>query len=125
MRISLFALILFLSGLVFSNEADVIAAKAKHIGGNFFRFDVTVQHMDENWEHFAKAWEVLDDKGTVLGARILSHPHIDEQPFTRSHTIVIPEHVKKVRIRAYDLIHKFGGNEITLELNKGNKNEID
>lgn len=124
MRISLFALMLFLPGIVLSNEAHVIAANVEHIGGSYFKFNVTVQHQDEDWEHFAKAWEVLDEDGMVLGARILLHPHVKEQPFTRSHTINIPEHVEKVTIRAYDLIHKFGGKEITLELNRGNKNEV-
>ena len=124
MRISLFALILSLPGIVFSNEAHVLAAKVEHIGGNFYKFDVTVQHLDENWEHFVKAWEVLDEEGNVLGARILLHPHVNEQPFTRSHTINIPVHVKQVTIRAYDLVHQFGGKEMTLDLNKGNNNEV-
>lgn len=121
MRISLLTLILTVSMKVQANEADVISASAEHIGGTFFRFEVTVQHHDESWEHFVKAWEVLDDEGTVLGARILAHPHVKEQPFTRFHTINIPEEVHEVRIRAYDLVHQYGGKEITLKLNKGNQ----
>jgi hypothetical protein len=101
-----------------AGEADVISAEVEHTGGNFYRFSVTVQHDDESWEHFSKAWEVLDLDGNILGARILLHPHINEQPFTRSQTISLPENINQVTIRAYDLVHKFGGKELTLEIRK-------
>ena len=53
--------------------------------------------------------------GTVLGRRTLFHPHVDEQPFTRSLSrIIIPRSVKRVTLRAHDKIHKFGGREITI-----------
>ncbi len=117
MRISSLILLLSISLRCFAGEADVLAADVEHIGGNFYRFNVTVQHDDESWEHFAKAWEVLDTDGNILGARILLHPHINEQPFTRSHTIAIPANVNQVTIRAYDLIHKYGGKELTIDIN--------
>lgn len=116
MRISSFILFSLISLRCFAGEADVIAADVEHVGGDFYRFNVTVQHDDESWEHFAKAWEVLDAEGNILGARILLHPHINEQPFTRSHTITIPANINQVTIRAYDLVHKFGGKELTLDL---------
>ena len=120
MRISLLTLFLLLllvslkAPTVGAGEADVIAAEVEHAGSNFYRFSVTVQHNDESWEHFAKAWEVLDADGNILGARVLLHPHINEQPFTRSQTISIPENINQVTIRAYDLIHEFGGKELTI-----------
>jgi len=121
MRISLSGLFLMLfSYFCSAGEADVIAAEVEYIGGDLYRFSVTVQHKDENWEHFAKAWEVLDLDGNILGARVLLHPHINEQPFTRSQTISFPENIKRVTIRAYDLIHKFGGKELSIDLKKGN-----
>lgn len=101
-----------------AGEADVLSAEVEHLNGDFYRFKVTVQHTDEDWEHFAKAWEVLGPDGTKLGARILQHPHINEQPFTRSMTITIPKQINKVTIRAYDLIHEFGGKELTIELDR-------
>ena len=122
MRITHSALVLLLfSCASIAGEADVIAAKVEHMGGNFYRFDVTVQHADESWEHFSKAWEVLDMDGKVLGARILQHPHTHEQPFTRSHTLTIPENINQVKIRAYDLVHEYGGKELTLDIKKGNQ----
>jgi hypothetical protein len=124
MRISLFTLFVFLPLTVFSGEADVINAEVEHTGGNFYRFSVTVQHDDEGWEHFAKAWEVLDQEGNILGVRILMHPHVNEQPFTRSQTISIPKNVNQVTIRAYDLVHQFGGKELSIDIKKEKQNEI-
>lgn len=118
MRISPFILFsLLLSFCCYAGEADVIAAEVKHVGGKFYRFNVTVHHNDQSWEHFAKAWEVLDMHGNIIGARILLHPHINEQTFTRSHTVVIPENINQVTIRAYDLVHRYGGKEITIDIN--------
>ncbi len=101
-----------------AGEADVLSVKVSNLGGNFYRFDVTVQHTDEDWNHFAKAYEVLAVDGTLLGSRILRHPHINEQPFTRSLTITIPEQYHRVTIRAYDLVHEYGGKEFTLNINR-------
>lgn len=107
-----------------AGEADVLSAEVEHLDGYFYRFKVTVQHTDEDWEHFAKAWEVLSPDGKILGARILQHPHINEQPFTRSMTITIPKQINKVTIRAYDLIHEFGGKELTIDINKDKQDDI-
>lgn len=45
---------------------------------------VTLRHPDTGWDHYADAWEVLDTDGARLGLRVLAHPHVNEQPFTRS-----------------------------------------
>ncbi len=118
LQLLLFLLISLKTSVVTAGEADVLLAEVEHTGGNFYRFTVTVKHDDKDWEHFAKAWEILDMDGNILGARILRHPHTNEQPFTRSYTLNIAESVEQVTIRAYDLVHKFGGKEITLNINK-------
>lgn len=107
-----------------AGEANVLSAEVENVGGDFYRFNVTVQHNDEDWHHYAKAWEVLSADGKLLGARVLQHPHINEQPFTRSLTVTIPEHINQVTIRAYDLMHKFGGKELILDINKEKLNDI-
>jgi len=100
-----------------AGEADVIAAKAVLQQEGTYRFDVTVSHADTGWEHYADAFEVLDMNGNVLGTRTLVHPHVDEQPFTRSLLgVVIPKGVKQVTIRAHDSVHEYGGREIVLTL---------
>jgi hypothetical protein len=119
MRNALLSLLLLTTATIsFAGEADVLSVDVENMGDNFYRFNVTVKHTDENWEHFAKAWEVLSPNGELLGSRILRHPHINEQPFTRSLTITIPKQYNQVTIRAYDLIHEFGGKELTIDINK-------
>ena len=64
------------------------------------RFDVTLSHPDTGWDHYADGWRVELADGTVLGTRVLAHPHVTEQPFTRSSNIEVPEGVDVVFIRA-------------------------
>lgn len=45
---------------------------------------VTLAHPDTGWDHYADGWRIELEDGTVLGTRELLHPHVDEQPFTRS-----------------------------------------
>lgn len=79
------------------------------------RFEVTLEHADTGWDHYADQWRVLDGSGNVLGVRTLAHPHVDEQPFTRSlGDVHIPEGVAGVIIDARDSVH--GISEQTLEL---------
>ena len=66
--------------------------------GDAWRFDVTVEHGDTGWEDYADGWEVRLADGTVLGTRVLYHPHVNEQPFTRSHVIEVPAGVTEVEV---------------------------
>ena len=101
----------------FAGEADVISVQMALGGDRHYRFDVTVRHADTGWSHYADKWEVVADTGAVLGTRILHHPHVDEQPFTRSLSgVQIPESVRTVTIRAHDSVHAYGGEVITLTL---------
>ncbi len=98
-----------------AGEADVLAARLTPAADGSFRFEVTVRHADTGWDHYADAFEVEAPDGTVLGTRILLHPHVDEQPFTRSLAGVrIPDDVAEVTIRAHDSEHGYGGQELTL-----------
>ena len=110
-------LVLFVgSTMAFAGEADVVAAKARK-SGDGWNFDVTVAHADTGWDHYANAWDVVGPDGTVYGTRELLHPHVDEQPFTRSLSgVAIPEGVNTVTVRARDSVHGYGGREFTLEL---------
>ena len=80
-------------------------------------FSVTLEHADEGWNHYANQWDVvtLDDK--LLKSRVLYHPHVDEQPFTRSLSgVVIPREMKQVKIRASDSKHGFSKKEWIVDL---------
>ncbi len=120
MRIACFAFaigLFLIAGPARAGEADVVAAEAHRSSDGTWRFDVTVRHADTGWEHYADRWEVLAPDGTLLGERVLLHPHVEEQPFTRSLSGVrIPPQIHRVRIRAHDSVHGYGGRGLTLEL---------
>ncbi len=92
------------------------AARANETGGTW-RFDVTLSHPDTGWQHYADGWRVLDMQGNVLGMRVLHHPHVEEQPFTRSLSgIVLPAGTEQVQIEAHCLTDGWGANRLTLTL---------
>lgn len=97
-----------------AGEADVLDVKINKSSTDMYRVSVTVKHADEGWDHYADKWDVLDEAGNILGTRVLMHPHVDEQPFTRSLTLSIPMNVKNVTIRAHDKVHGYGGKELTV-----------
>jgi len=107
--------------------ADVLFVRARLQADSTWSFDVTVQHEDTGWEHYADRWEVLSPDGQVLATRVLTHPHVNEQPFTRSQSgIVIPEGITQVRVQAHDLVHGYGGREVVVDLTvvKGQSFEV-
>ena len=106
-----------------AGEADVTAVALRT--GSTYSFSVTVRHADEGWEHFANRWEVLSLDGTVLATRVLAHPHVNEQPFTRSLSgVKLPAGTKQVRIRAHDLVHKHGGTDLIVDLETGKSRAV-
>ncbi len=69
--------------------------------GMVWRVDVTLEHGDTGWDHYADGWEVLDARGNRLAHRELLHPHVNEQPFTRSlGGVSVPEGINEIFIEA-------------------------
>lgn len=100
-----------------AGEADVIAAEAKQTAPGVWRFKATVRHADEGWEHYADRWEVLGLDRAILATRVLAHPHVDEQPFTRSLSgVKLSKDLASVIVRAHDSVHGYGGAEVTVSL---------
>jgi hypothetical protein len=105
-------------------NADVTYVKTVRAADGTWTFHVTVNHPDTGWENYADGWDVLTPDGTVLKpdpespfTRLLLHPHVGEQPFTRSQSsIAIPEDVTQVRVRAHDLVDGYGGREVIVDL---------
>jgi len=88
------------AGPAFADPATVERIGAEEQGGTW-RFSVTLRHGDTGWEDYADGWRVELEDGTVLDTRELLHPHVDEQPFTRSLLgVVVPDDVSEVFIRA-------------------------
>lgn len=98
-----------------AGEADVTAVTFRT--GNTYTFNVTVRHADEGWDHYANRWEVVSMDGNVIATRVLAHPHVNEQPFTRSLSgIRLPAGTKQVRLRAHDSVHGHGGTDFIVDL---------
>ncbi len=106
-----------------AGSADVLAAKvrcrAAPGGGpaSVCSFSVTIRHADTGWDHYANRFEIVGPEGAVLATRILRHPHVGEQPFTRNlGGVRVQNAVSEVEIRAGDLVHGRGGEVVTVEV---------
>ncbi|MGB1109528.1 MAG: hypothetical protein ACPG4N_04185 [Gammaproteobacteria bacterium] len=101
-----------------AGDVEIVGAKATALGGDHFRFDVTLRHADRGWDHYANRWRVLSlDGQTTYGTRTLHHPHVNEQPFTRSLSgVAIPAGVDTVLITARDSVHGVTENGFELKL---------
>jgi hypothetical protein len=105
-------------------NADVLFVRAVQAQDRSWTFHVTIQHPDTGWEDYADGWDVVTPDGTVLKpdpdspfTRLLLHPHVDEQPFTRSQgNIAVPEGVTQVRVWGHDLVDGYGGRQVTVDL---------
>ena len=114
---SIFIFLLFLPMVVLAGEADVVKVKTVKLGDNTFQFDVTVSHDDEGWTHYADKWDIVGPDTTVIGTRTLHHPHVNEQPFTRSLSgVTIGKGIGTVMVRAHDSVHEYGGKVVMVVL---------
>jgi len=118
MKKNIYPLLLILPCLsVFAGEVTVVDASASPTGTGVYRFDVTLSHADSGWDHYADSWEVVAPNGEILGQRTLYHPHVEEQPFTRSLSgVIVPEGVDRVEIRAHDKVHGYGAQPFQIDL---------
>ncbi|MDC0739200.1 hypothetical protein N6L24_13010 [Cognatishimia sp. SS12] len=82
-------------------DPPVIEEVRATLQGTTWRFDVTLSHPDTGTEHYADGWRILDPDGNELALRVLYHPHVNEQPFTRSlGGVVLPDGISEVGIQA-------------------------
>jgi len=124
---------LIITGLILLNycpvampgEADVVAANSEPVGGDFYRISVSIKHTDEGWDHYADRWDIYTIDGRYIASRVLRHPHVHKQPFTRSLTTIIPGGVDKILIRAHDSAHEFGGKELIIKVTRNKEDESD
>jgi hypothetical protein len=85
-----------------AGEADVAAVAIRARGAGVYDLDVTIRSQDTGWERYADRIEALSPDGTVLGTRVLEHPHEDEQPFTRDlYGVRVPAGIDTITVRAH------------------------
>lgn len=98
--------------------ADVIDGSVT-ASGDAFTASATVRSDDTGEEKYADRWEVRTIDGEVLGERILTHPHVNEQPFTRSlNGLEIPDEIDDVVLVAHDSVLGFCGAELTVAVER-------
>ena len=109
MKKVLLLVVLLVPSLSVANDVKVVDVKIKDKKAGHYRVDVTLLHADTGWDHYADGWDVLDQDKIRIATRVLHHPHVSEQPFTRSlYDVVIPANNKFVYIRGHDKVHGYG-----------------
>lgn len=102
---------------VVANEVNVVSAKFTQNDQGNWNINVTLRHADKDWKHYANAWRVVDEQGNVIAERILGHPHVNEQPFTRGlNNVSIPKEKQLVFIEAHDLVHGWTPNRLKVDM---------
>ena len=109
----------------YANEVEVVNVKANQEKDKTWNFDVTLKHADAGWDHYANEWQVIDADNKILGTRTLYHPHVNEQPFTRSLSgVKIPEGTKSVRVIAKDTVHGLSHKAAKIDLTSKKMKQI-
>ena len=114
------AVMLISIGLVsqtYAGEVEVVKTRFESRTGSWY-VNTTLRHGDTGWSHYADAWRVVTEQGEDLGTRTLFHPHEQEQPFTRSHTVYIPKGVNIVYVEAHDKVHGWSKKRVIVDLRK-------
>lgn len=108
-----------------ADDVNIVMADFRSAGGDHWAVNVTLKHDDSGWDHYADNWRVVDEDGNVLGDRVLFHPHVDEQPFTRGiNSVEIPEEVTTVYIEAHDKVHGWTEKRLQIDLGKAKGGHI-
>ena len=112
-------LLLMLSQSSKANDINILAAAIIHQSHGEYLVNVKLEHHDTGWQHYADEWRLVDNKGNILGSRVLQHPHVHEQPFTRSlSNVKISSELETVYIEAHDKVHGWTKNRLMIDLTK-------
>jgi hypothetical protein len=113
------ALLLASSGVALAGEVEIVEARFAASGGDTWTVHATLRHADTGWDHYADAWRVVTPDGRELGRRVLLHPHVEEQPFTRSQSgIAIPSGLEVIFVEARDTVHGWSPDRLEVRLDR-------
>ena len=117
--VGLFACLATLALPVHANDVSVLASEFRQSAGGTWQVSATLEHADDGVEHYADAWRVVGEDGSVFGTRVLYHPHDAEQPFTRSLSgVTIPANISVVFVEAHDKVHGWSSQRLPIDLTK-------
>ncbi len=87
--------------------------------------DVTITYPDTGWEDYADGWHIETSDGEILGTRILLHPHVGEQPFTRGLSdVVIPDDATEILVRSHNLISGYAPEVVTVSIGESGSGDL-
>ncbi len=99
--------------------ADVLTVKVEENADGTYNFHVTVRSKDEGWDKYCDWWRLKTKEGLEIARRTLMHPHVDEQPFTRTlYEAKISSEIKEVIIEAHDSKEGYIGKTVTIQIPK-------
>lgn len=102
--------------VVYADEVQVQQAEFSQARSGIWSVQVTLKHADTGWDHYADAWRLTDGAGKVFGKRVLFHPHVSEQPFTRGLSRVeLPEN-GVIYVEAHDSVHGWSTQLLKVDL---------
>ena len=123
--IAIYVPLLCVSSFALADDVKIIEADFHKTSHNKWSVNVTLEHGDTGWNHYADNWRVVAVDGNVLGDRVLHHPHVGEQPFTRGLGLVnISEQMKVVYIEAHDKKHGWTSNRLMVDMTKAVKGHL-
>lgn len=88
--------------------ADIVSVQVSG-ESNPYRFSVEILSPDTGCDQYADWWEVLSGNGELIYRRILTHSHVNEQPFVRSGGPIPINSQDIVLIRAHLFPAGYGG----------------
>ncbi len=114
----------FIPDIAGVGDVEIVLVSARLTGEETWSFSVTLEHEETGWEDYADGWDVVLPDGVVIKpspddpfTRLLGHPHVNEQPFTRSQAgIVIPAEVDTVFVRAHELGDGYSSMVVAVDL---------
>ncbi|MHA6326951.1 hypothetical protein [Roseivivax sp. CAU 1753] len=119
MRLTLSLCTALAAGHAAADPADIRDVEITKSGMDW-RVSVTLAHRDTGWDHYADGWRVEDEDGRVIDTRLLHHPHVHEQPFTRSlPSVMVPDGVWTVYVRARCSVDGWDESRVAVEVRPG------
>ncbi|MCP4200765.1 MAG: hypothetical protein GY769_02370 [bacterium] len=100
------------------STADVVSVSVEGQPGAY-RFEVGIRSPDAGCERYADWWEVVSEDGGLVYRRVLSHSHVEEQPFTRGAGPVAVDPGAVVWVRAHMHPGGYGGQAFKGSANEG------
>ena len=83
------------------NKSAQVTGVSVSGSANSYTFKVTIKSPDTGCDQYADWWEIITPDESLLYRRILTHSHVNEQPFTRSGGPVAIGENTEVIVRAH------------------------